>query len=98
MDWEGLKKIAYGPLNLKPGEFWTMSPGEFNDLINGYLWRKELDENRLVQQAWLIAQLQRAKRVPKLDKLLRKPKPKEKKLSKQELLDEWKALQSEFRL
>lgn len=54
MDWEGLKKTAYGPLQLKPHQFWALTLGEFNDLMEGWKWR---DEHEFELLAWQTAHL-----------------------------------------
>lgn len=97
MDWNGLKKVAFGPLGLNHEQFWHLTPGEFEDLVEGYNWRKEQEDNRLIQLAWMTANLQRAKKLPKLEKLLQKKKPKQKH-NKEQLEQEWKALQADFGL
>lgn len=43
--------------------------------IEAVLWREEANQRREITQAWLTAALGRAKRLPKLERLLvRKPK------------------------
>lgn len=46
MDWEGLKQIAFGPLNLSHEQFWKLTHGEFLELYEGWKWR----ENRRVEE------------------------------------------------
>jgi hypothetical protein len=36
--------LAYGALNLKPLEFERLQPHEFMALLEGYIWRKERQE------------------------------------------------------
>jgi hypothetical protein len=38
---------AYGPLGLKPAEFYSLLPGDLNDLRAGYNWRRERDQRDL---------------------------------------------------
>ena len=45
-----MEPIAYGALALTPWEFGQLTPGEFQQMIDGYLWRKE-------QKQWAAAQL-----------------------------------------
>jgi len=45
-DWlEWAEPLAYGPLNLKPQEFEQLQPSEFLQLWDGYIWRKENNED-----------------------------------------------------
>jgi len=45
-DWlEWAEPLAYGPLNLKPQEFEQLQPCEFMQLWDGYVWRKEHNED-----------------------------------------------------
>lgn len=72
MNWEELKKTAYGPLQLKPHEFWRLTLGEFNDLFEGWKWRDEHDMEML---AWQTAHLlaPHTKRRITVKDLLKKP-------------------------
>jgi hypothetical protein len=55
MPWDDLKRLAFGPLCLKPWEFWKLTHGEFIDLIEGYNLRTEHEMTRIaVHAAWLI--------------------------------------------
>ena len=36
-----IEPIAYGPLALKPDEFWDLTPREFNLMEDGWKWRWE---------------------------------------------------------
>lgn len=93
-----MKKVAFGPLNLKPGEFWSLTPAEFGDLIEGYNWRKEQQDRQLIEQAWLTAYFQRVKKLPSLSRILKNKAAEIKKLSKEERKREWEALQKQFGL
>jgi len=44
---EWAKPIWNGPLNLSTHEFEEMQVHEFNDKWDGYIWRKEQEENQL---------------------------------------------------
>ncbi|WP_374057978.1 phage tail assembly chaperone [Thermoactinomyces daqus] len=46
--------MAFGPLGLKPDEFWNMTAHEFIDLYNGNLRRLEDEEIRRYQLVSLI--------------------------------------------
>lgn len=55
--------------------FWNMTPVETFATIEAVLWREEANQRREITQAWLTAALGRAKRLPKLERLLvKKPK------------------------
>lgn len=92
-----MKKVAFGPLGLTHVQFWSLTPGEFEDLLGGYNWRKEQEDSRLIQLAWMAANLQRAKKLPRLDKLLAKQKPKQK-VTKEQREQEWGDLRADFGL
>jgi hypothetical protein len=56
LDWEGLKRIAFGPLSLKPHEFWQLTMGELMDMWEGYKWRQEAELRKMAQLAvWVTA-------------------------------------------
>jgi len=44
--------IAYGALALKPWEFGRLTPGEFQELVEGYLWRTQ---ERQIEAARFVA-------------------------------------------
>lgn len=90
--------MAFGPLNLKPGEFWPLTPGEFLELLDGYKWRKEQEDRRLVELAWMTAYLHRVRKMPSLSRLLKNKKAEPKKLSQEERRREWEALRKKFNL
>jgi hypothetical protein len=46
LDWKWIKEIAFGALNLSHEVFWKLTPSEFLDLYDGWLWR----ENRNVEE------------------------------------------------
>lgn len=109
MDWEALLKVACGPLQLKPDEFWRLTPGEFQDLIEGYNWRREqeveqrkadaeLKRIELLYLAWHVAAFQRAKKLPKLQTLLKSKPAKPQRMSVEERQQEWSDLQKDFGL
>lgn len=57
---------------LKPDEFWSLTPVEFRDLIEGYKWRRDLYLADMAQLAYWIGITGRAKKIPTPQKLLGK--------------------------
>lgn len=47
--------MAYGALNLKPWEFFALTPNEFNELIEGWCWRQDRDAD--TQATWVATLL-----------------------------------------
>lgn len=52
-------------------EFWDMTPAETLMALEAAAKRTEMEQRRLAWLAWHIAALQRAKRIPDLNRLLR---------------------------
>jgi len=63
-------------MGLSPDEFWKLTPYEFNLMIDGFLAREERKTNDILYLAWHVEAFARAKRLPKLQSLLKKRKPK----------------------
>lgn len=97
MDWEGLKRIAFGPLSLHPDQFWQLTPTEFTDMVEGYKWRAEQAYKDRIEIAWLTAHFQRLKRLPSLDKLLKDSSVDKPKISKEERERKLAELKAKFR-
>lgn len=90
-----LKKIAFGQLNLKPAEFWTLTLSEFNDLVRGYDWRQELEWQRVAQlAAWVMSP--HLKRPIGADKLFKRKKSTPKAVSLEEKRRELEELEAEL--
>lgn len=67
MDWEGLKRIAFGPLNLMPQQFWELTLKDFNDLVDGYKWRDKREWEKVAQLAvWTSQKLKKGTTAKKL--------------------------------
>ena len=67
MDWEALKRLAFGPLNLMPQEFWGLTQAEFKDLIEGYKWRNRREWEKIAQLAvWTSQKLKKGTTAKKL--------------------------------
>ncbi|MED4586674.1 hypothetical protein P9578_28365 [Brevibacillus choshinensis] len=75
MDWEFYKKYAYGALNLKPDEFYSLTVTEFFELLEGYRWRNEKSQMDLANLAYWIVAGQRQKKAPTPNQLLGKESP-----------------------
>ena len=41
-------------------------------MVDGYAWRRDREQEDRMYYAWLVASLQRAKKIPKFDKLTKK--------------------------
>jgi hypothetical protein len=61
MDWEGIKQIAFGALNLSHDELGKLTHGEFLELCEGFKWRDEKDRAYLALQARVIMSAQSKK-------------------------------------
>ena len=58
MDWAKIEEIAYGPLNLKPNEFWTLTLRELEKMADGYTWRLDNEWKRTAQlAAWITSSI-----------------------------------------
>jgi hypothetical protein len=56
MDWDALKRVAYGPLNLMPADFWSLTFKELQELVEGYKLRNESEWEKYAQLAsWITA-------------------------------------------
>lgn len=48
--------MAFGPLNLKPHEFWELTMGEFEELLEGYRYRERREWEKTAQlAAWIMS-------------------------------------------
>jgi len=76
-------------MGLSPDEFWSLTPYEFNLTIDGFLAKEERKNNDIIYLAWHVEAFARAKRLPKLQTLLKKRKPKSQNqtLTKEELIN-----------
>lgn len=76
-------------MGLSPDEFWRLTPYEFNLMAESFVAREERKTNDLLYHAWHIEAFARAKKLPKLETLLKKRKPKSQKkvLTKEELIN-----------
>jgi hypothetical protein len=61
-----------GQYGIKPGEFWSLSPREFAAWKRGQDKRGKIDMARAHYTAWVTANYSRTKRLPPLEKVLRK--------------------------
>lgn len=60
-----------------PDEFWHCSLRDAMQVIDGFLYREEAASKRGVVTAWLMAALQRRKRLPTLTSMLQRMKRRE---------------------
>lgn len=57
------------------GEFWRMTPRQYYRRMKGEGRRLKREGEARIEQAWITAMLSRAKKVPRLEKLLAGDKP-----------------------
>lgn len=69
-----MKRTAFGLLGLKPWEFWRLTPGEFEEMVEGYNLRVEHEMHRLAWHAANIMNVHLKKKVTP-GKLLGKREP-----------------------
>lgn len=74
-------------------DFWKVTPYDFSIILQGYRERKQIEQADTIAHAWLIEALHRTKGLPKLEKLLEKPK---KKMSDDEMMKMCMALNKLF--
>jgi hypothetical protein len=80
-----------------PHEFWSLTPGEFMELVEGYKWRNERDWEKVAQlAAWITAP--HLKKPTTARKLLGKDKDKKarRKVSSNEKRDELASLKRDM--
>ncbi len=76
-------------MGISPEEFWRLTPFEFNLIAEGFVAREERKTSDLLYLAWHVEAFARAKKLPKLEILIKKkaPKAQRKVLSKDELIN-----------
>lgn len=56
--WAEVKKLAYGPLGLKPAEFWELTMTELVEMAEAHgEYGRQKDEAEYYRTAWLAANL-----------------------------------------
>lgn len=72
-----------------PDEFWRLTPFEFNIMAEGFVSKREQKTNDLIYLAWHVEAFSRAKKLPRLEALLKKRKPRAQKktYTKEELIN-----------
>jgi hypothetical protein len=65
---------AYGYLNLRPDEFWVLTPREFRNMLDGFKLREDVEWQRTAQLAVWVMSPHSGKKTPTVDKLLGKDK------------------------
>ncbi|SFH22951.1 Phage tail assembly chaperone protein, TAC [Desulfotomaculum arcticum] len=59
--WGELKMLAFGPLQLKPAEFWELTITEFAEMLEAYTeFKHQTEEATYHRTAWLAANLMNA--------------------------------------
>jgi hypothetical protein len=61
MDWEGIKQLAFGPLNLSHDQLGKLTYGEFHELLKGYEWRDKYNRSLLALHSRTIMSAQSKK-------------------------------------
>ena len=62
--------MAYGPLGLTPDQFWGLTPREFAQLQEGFVWREEAEhDKRCFELTQLICNLGQFKHRPRPQKV-----------------------------
>jgi len=93
-------KTAVGPLELKPNEFWILTPAEFNEMVAGYIERKKQEsKDKVIDSlflAWHVEAFQRTKKLPKLDSLISKIEGPKKPLDPNEMLNQIMSINAAF--
>jgi len=51
---DSLAEVAFGPLEMRPSEFWVATPAEIKAMSDGWRWRTERNRER---DAWMLANL-----------------------------------------
>lgn len=74
-------------------EFWEITPFELNCYFRGHAKRVKEESKEKITIAYMIAALSRAKKMPKLEKLIEMPK---KKMTNEEMLNKVKILNGAF--
>ena len=78
---------------MSPIEFWELTPAELFLMVDAYKEQIEVRRNELTMHAWMCVALDRTKRLPKLDTLIKTEKPQK---TKEELEAEWEELSVKF--
>jgi len=81
--------------NIDPIKFWDYTPYELSILIDKYIKDKKDRNKDMLCLAWYTEKLHRAKKLPKLEKLLEEDKPK-RVMTTKEMLEQVKKLNSIF--
>jgi hypothetical protein len=76
LDYEELQKVAYGFLDLQPGQFWVLTLKEFNLMCEGNKMKEEREWQRTAQLAAWVVQPHVKKQIT-AEKLLKKPRTQE---------------------
>jgi hypothetical protein len=71
---------ATGLFKLTPGQFWDLTPREFENMGEGFKMRQDLEWQKTAQLASWIMSAQLGKKAPTADKLLGKDKQSTKKV------------------
>jgi len=66
-----LRRVA-ASAGVAQAEFWELTPRELGLALDGAAQREDRDLDRLLTAAWHGAAFERAKRLPKLDRVLRR--------------------------
>lgn len=73
-------------LELKPAEFWKLTPAEFYEMAEGYYKRQIKRSNELITLAWNTAAMVRTPEFPELEDILAKDLEPVKKQTDEEMM------------
>ena len=76
LDFTAEFEIGVGELELKPSEFWQLTPAEFYYMLDGYKRNQKRHINEVLIGAWHTAALSRMEKMPSLNSLLYDDEPK----------------------
>jgi hypothetical protein len=87
---------AYVAAGLPPERFWTLTPRLYMIEMRGAADRLERQRRERIEDAWLVATLGRAKRIPSLDRLLAPVPKRGRKMSTEEKQAMFDAMAAKF--
>ncbi|ANC77174.1 hypothetical protein ABE65_010320 [Fictibacillus phosphorivorans] len=84
MDWEGIKQLAFGPLNLSHDELGKLTHREFMELVEGFEWRDKYQRSMMAVHARTIMSAQHKKPLDPVKAFNLKQKKEKKKTNAEE--------------
>jgi predicted Co/Zn/Cd cation transporter (cation efflux family) len=87
---------AAARIGIKPAEFWDMTPAELEACADGYMESYVDSYRQIIEHAWYVAVLGRAKKIPNINTLTKSIKTKKEKQKKQSAEEIYGALIGAF--